>query len=138
MPWFSLPLKLIGHRTCQAMTNITDILSGPSVFSNETRVCALSIDCQEISCTTSEGGRYGYQVFELILLPCVTPPAVRIVFSGSINYDHTFYQDEEDNIRIGRIGVKLDHLLNDTIGLQVNLLFYVFRNNLSKRLKNTT
>lgn len=108
------------------MANITEMLNQPSLISNDTRECALSIDCQEISCITEyEYG--GYQMFELVLLPCVTPPAVRIVLYGEVDYDHTFYQSEEDPIHPwfnrGTVSVTLDHLYNNSIGLQVNILY---------------
>lgn len=109
------------------MTNITEVLSQSPLLSNDTRKCGLSIDCQEVSCVTKyENG--GYQVFELVLLPCVTPPAVRIVLSGDVEYDHTFYQSEEDSIHPwlsrGTVSVTLNHPSNNSIGVQVNFIMY--------------
>ena len=112
------------------MANITNMLNGPSILPNETEVCTLSVDCQEIACTITNSFGSVDLVFELFLLPCFSPPAVRIVYSGVFNYDHTFYQTEEDalhplNFNQIDIGVKLDHSRNNTIGLQVRTLYTV-------------
>ena len=109
------------------MADITNMLNGPSILPNETEVCTLSVDCQEIACTITNVLGSVDLVFELFLLPCFSPPAVRIVYSGVFNYDHTFYQTEEDalipfNIDIG---VKLNHSRNNTVGLQVRTLYTV-------------
>ena len=110
------------------MANITNMLNGPSILPNETEVCTLSVDCQEIACTITNFLGSVDLVFELFLLPCFSPPAVRIVYSGIFNYDHTFYQTEEDalhplNFNQIDIGVKLDHSRDNTIGLQVSALY---------------
>lgn len=110
------------------------MLNGLAVVSSGTQECALSIDCQEISCATitaSSFGSYGRdQVFELILLPCLSPPAVRIVFSGNIYYDHIFHQSGEDLLYdfgylSAHINVTLDHLTNNSIGLGVSVPYSI-------------
>ena len=111
------------------MEAVSEMLNGPAVVSSGRRDCALSIDCQEISCETIASSSFGRsQFFELILLPCLSPPAVRITFSGSINYDRIFYQSREDllydfNYLSAHLNVTLDHLSNDSIGLEVSTLY---------------
>ena len=113
-----------GHGTCQAMANITDMLNGGFALPNQTEECTLSTDCQEITCIFADGK----QVLEFIFLPCFSPPAVRIVFSGSVYYDHTFYQTEQDALFPPGIdalpyyiNVQLEHPTSNDIRLQVNI-----------------
>lgn len=109
------------------METISDMLNGPAIISTGTQECALSIDCQEISCATiSSGSFFRNTVFDLILLPCLSPPAVKIVFSGGIYYDRIFYRSGEGSLYdfdflYAHIRVNLDHLRNNSIGLQVNM-----------------
>lgn len=106
------------------MASITKQLTGVVVYARNAQKCTLSVDCQEIFCiTTDSDGNYVF--FELILLPCLLQPAVRIVLSTQdIYYDHTFHQSEEDDLHSlftsGSIDVRLDHSPNNnSIGLQV-------------------
>ena len=93
------------------MTNITGMLEG--TYDN----CTLSADCLEVTCVDDSN----IGLFRMILLPCFYPPAVRIEFSGSVNYDYIFRQSEIDSIEgtSSRIGVILEHFLSDTVGLEV-------------------
>ena len=102
--------------TCQAMASITRTLNGPS---NETEICTLSSDCLEITCRV-DGDVNSDLSLQLILLPCFSPPAVRIVFSGVINFDSIFRQTESDDVEgtTSRITVTLDRLSSDSIGFQ--------------------
>lgn len=123
----SISLALKGHGTCQAMTTITNQLTGSVIYDGGVQNCTLSVDCQEITCiaTDSDGNNI---IFELVLLSCVSPPAVRIVLSGEdVSYDHTFHQREEDDLHFikstsGSIDVRLDHPSNSSIGLRVSYM----------------
>ena len=107
------------------MAFITNQLNGIVVYATgSAQKCTLSVDCQEIACIATDHN--GDDVFfEFVLLPCLSPPAVRIVLSTEdIAYDHTFYQREIDNLNFrlstsGRIDVRLDHSSHNSIGLQV-------------------
>ena len=107
--------------TCTAMANITDMLNGPSVTPNETDLCLLSADCLEITCST-DGGLGDNLLFQMILLPCFSPPAVRIVYvRDDATLDHIFRQSESSAVTgsITRFNVTLDHK-SDAIGLQAS------------------
>ena len=102
--------------TCQAMATIQDQLNGPSTNPNETEICSLSTDCLEVTCSNED-----LLSFQLIILPCFSPPAVRIVLSDLLKYDYIFHQSEVDRVEgtIRRIRVTLEHVRKDAIGLEV-------------------
>lgn len=78
--------------------------------------CTLSSDCLEVTCS-----REDILSSQLILLPCFSPPAVRIILSGVVSIDYIFYQSEEDIVdqTNNRISVTLEHFENGAIGLEV-------------------
>lgn len=94
--------------TCQAMARIERMLE-------EDYNCSLSTDCLELTC--SDGS-----LFQLILLPCFSPPAVRVVFSGAGSLDYIYQQSETDALKgtQHRVNVTLEHLNNGAIGLQAS------------------
>ena len=116
----SLSLLIGNHAaTCQAMTSIKNEINGPSVFPNETEACTLSNDCLEITCR--EDGDVDFDLsFQMILLPCFSPPAVRIVFSGVIKFDYIFRKTESANVKgtTSHVYVQLDLLDDSSIGFQ--------------------
>ena len=101
------------------IASIKDEISGPSVFPNETEACSLSSDCLEITCR--EDGDVNFDLsFQLILLPCFSPPAVRIVFAGVIKFDSIFHKTESATVdgTTSHVYVQLDYLNNGSIGFQ--------------------
>ena len=103
--------------TCQAMSSVAEELIDNAYGTNN---CTLSSDCLEVVCFRGDA-----LSSQLILLPCFSPPAVRIILPG-INFDYIFYQSKGDIIDQNRIRVTLEHLGNGTIGLEVCLIGSTF------------
>ena len=72
--------------TCQVMSNVTQYLN--YFFSTLNHFekapdCTFSISCNGISCTFPDGGYYN-----LSILACHSPPAVKLVTSGKLSFEH--------------------------------------------------
>ena len=107
--------------TCLQMNNISQYINAfYGLYLKESTDCSVSGDCQEMMCNFgSEEGS-----FNLELLPCSSPPAIRILFTanGSMPYDYTISNSEYfhlDNISLG-LNVTLLHYNSSAIGIQVS------------------
>ena len=78
--------------TCRVVSNITQYLNhffSTIVSLERTPECTFSTSCNDISCALPSGGYYN-----LSILACQTPPAVRLVTSGELSFDRTISRSE--------------------------------------------
>lgn len=83
--------------TCRVMRNVTQYLN--YFFSMITAglktppECLLSTSCNDIDCTLSNGGYYN-----LSILPCQSPPALKLVTSGHFSFQHTTIASRSETV----------------------------------------